>query len=172
MEVDLLDAAARLAIGLDGNPHRADAEAYRRDRRKDGLLQEPGYPVPPFLADDRATRPDPALEAILRALAPQQMAGDGRPRQPWRPFYGQPCFPRSRQSCQRWFERAVSGRVEKGLPGHERLQPQDAARRRTASSAGTWRIYRMSMRPTLNLTLFATGVARFLGTRCRSGNAE
>ena len=71
MEVDLLDAAARLAIGLDGNPHRADAKAYRRDRRKDGLLQAPGYPVLPFLADDGATRLDPVLEAILRALAPQ-----------------------------------------------------------------------------------------------------
>jgi hypothetical protein len=33
MEVDLLDAAAWLAIELDGNQRLADAEAYRRDRR-------------------------------------------------------------------------------------------------------------------------------------------
>jgi very-short-patch-repair endonuclease len=43
MEVDLLWADGRLAIELDGGQHLADAEAYRRDRRKDVLLQENGY---------------------------------------------------------------------------------------------------------------------------------
>jgi superfamily II DNA or RNA helicase len=37
MEVDLLCAQARVAIELDGAQHLNDAEAYRRDRRKDVL---------------------------------------------------------------------------------------------------------------------------------------
>ena len=52
MEVDLLCADARVAIELDGSQHLADAEAYRRDRRKDLLLQENGYFVLRFLAED------------------------------------------------------------------------------------------------------------------------
>jgi len=43
LEVDLLCAEARVAIELDGAQHLADADAYRRDRRKDHLLQENGY---------------------------------------------------------------------------------------------------------------------------------
>lgn len=43
MEVDLLCADARLVIELDGGQHLASADAYRRDRRKDALLQEHGY---------------------------------------------------------------------------------------------------------------------------------
>ena len=37
MEVDLLNADARVVIELDGAQHFTDAEAYRRDRRKDRL---------------------------------------------------------------------------------------------------------------------------------------
>jgi len=36
----------------------ADAEAYRRDRRKDALLQENGYIVLRFLAEDVGKRLD------------------------------------------------------------------------------------------------------------------
>lgn len=43
LEVDLLCADARVAIELDGGQHLADPIAYRRDRRKDQLLQENGY---------------------------------------------------------------------------------------------------------------------------------
>ncbi|MCE5315894.1 MAG: DEAD/DEAH box helicase family protein [Parachlamydia sp.] len=68
MEVDLLCQDARLAIELDGPHHFADADAYRRDRRKDALLQEQGYLVLRFLAEDIATRLDEALDSILRAL--------------------------------------------------------------------------------------------------------
>jgi hypothetical protein len=39
MEVDLLSAESQIAIELDGGQHLAVAEAYRRDRRKDVLLQ-------------------------------------------------------------------------------------------------------------------------------------
>src|SRR5438093_3808049 len=49
LEVDLLCAHARVAIELDGGQHLADPIAYRRDRRKDQLLQENGYFVLRFL---------------------------------------------------------------------------------------------------------------------------
>jgi very-short-patch-repair endonuclease len=42
LDVDLLCAEARVAAELDGAQHLADADAYRRDRRKDRLLQENG----------------------------------------------------------------------------------------------------------------------------------
>ena len=69
MEVDFLDSASRLVIELDGSQHLADREAYRRDRRKDALLQEYGYVVLRFLAEDLGTRLDSVLDEILRALA-------------------------------------------------------------------------------------------------------
>ncbi len=71
MEVDFLCEAARLAIELDGDQHLGDAEAYRRDRRKDIALQEHGYFVMRFLASDLGRRLDDVLDAILRALAHQ-----------------------------------------------------------------------------------------------------
>jgi len=69
MEVDLLCRDARVAIELDGGQHLASAEAYRRDRRKDALLQENGYFVLRFLAEDVGQHLDSVLDAILRALA-------------------------------------------------------------------------------------------------------
>jgi superfamily II DNA or RNA helicase len=69
MEVDLLCADARLAIELDGTQHLAGADAYRRDRRKDALLQEHGYFVLRFLAEDVGRQLDTVLDAILRTLA-------------------------------------------------------------------------------------------------------
>lgn len=69
LEVDLLCADARLAIELDGAQHLADPVAYRRDRRKDQLLQENGYFVLRFLAEDVGKDLDVVLDAILRALS-------------------------------------------------------------------------------------------------------
>jgi superfamily II DNA or RNA helicase/very-short-patch-repair endonuclease len=69
MEVDLLCEEQRVAIELDGGQHLADAEAYRRDRRKDVLLQENGYFVLRFLAEDLGTHLDMVLDAILRSLS-------------------------------------------------------------------------------------------------------
>ncbi len=69
MEVDLLCQEARLAIELDGGQHLADAEAYRRDRRKDVLLQENGYFILRFLAEDVGMHLDTVLDAILRSLS-------------------------------------------------------------------------------------------------------
>jgi very-short-patch-repair endonuclease len=69
LEVDLLCDDARLAIELDGGQHLADPVAYRRDRRKDQLLQENGYFVLRFLAEDIGKELDAVLDAILRVLA-------------------------------------------------------------------------------------------------------
>ncbi len=69
MEVDLLCADARVTIELDGSQHLDGEEAYRRDRRKDLLLQENGYFVIRFLAADVGRRLDTILDTILRALS-------------------------------------------------------------------------------------------------------
>src|SRR5205807_3159086 len=69
MEVDLLDADAHIAIELDGGQHLNNAEAYRRDRRKDVLLQENGFHVLRFLCEDVGKHLDEVLDAILRALS-------------------------------------------------------------------------------------------------------
>lgn len=68
MEIDLLCADARLAVELDGLQHLESADAYRRDRRKDLLLQENGYVVLRFLADDVCRHLDTVLDAILHTL--------------------------------------------------------------------------------------------------------
>jgi len=50
----------------------AQEQPYRCDRRKDHLLQEYGYLVLRFLADDVGKRLDDVLDTILRALSHQQ----------------------------------------------------------------------------------------------------
>jgi len=69
LEVDLLCPDARVAVELDGGQHLADPIAYRRDRRKDQLLQENGYLVLRFLAEDVGKELDAVLDAILRAMS-------------------------------------------------------------------------------------------------------
>ena len=71
MEVDLLCAPLKVAIELDGSQHLGDPDAYRRDRRKDALLQEHGYLVLRFLAEDVGKYLDQVLDAILRAFSHQ-----------------------------------------------------------------------------------------------------
>ena len=68
MEVDLLCADAKLAIELDGDQHLDDVQAYRRDRRKDALLQENGYFILRFLARDVSQNLDNVLDTILRRM--------------------------------------------------------------------------------------------------------
>jgi very-short-patch-repair endonuclease len=68
MEVDFFCAEAGVVIELDGAQHLADAEAYRRDRRKDALLQQNGYFVLRFLAEDAGKRLDHVLDTILATL--------------------------------------------------------------------------------------------------------
>jgi very-short-patch-repair endonuclease len=69
LEVDLFCADARMAVELDGAQHLADPIAYRRDRRKDLLLQENGYLVLRFLAEDVGKELEMVLDAIVRALS-------------------------------------------------------------------------------------------------------
>lgn len=69
MEVDMLCATSRIVIEIDGMQHLDCAEAYRRDRRKDLLLQQHGYLVLRFLADDIGQRYETVLDTILGALA-------------------------------------------------------------------------------------------------------
>jgi len=72
MEVDLLCEELHLVIELDGGQHLADAAAYRRDRRKDASLQQHGYFVLRFLAEDLGQHLDDVLDAIQRAAAHQK----------------------------------------------------------------------------------------------------
>ena len=69
MEVDLLCEKAKLVIEIDGGQHLGDAAAYRRDRRKDVLLQTQGYLVLRFLADDLGRELDSVLDTVLRLMA-------------------------------------------------------------------------------------------------------
>jgi superfamily II DNA or RNA helicase/very-short-patch-repair endonuclease len=71
MEVDFLCEPLRLVIEVDGRQHLADEEAYRRDRRKDVALQEQGYFVLRFLAEDLGKRLDEVLDAIQRTVLHQ-----------------------------------------------------------------------------------------------------
>ena len=73
LEVDLLCADTRVAVELDGAQHLADPVAYRRDRRKDQVLQENGYRMLRFLAEDVGKELDAVLDAILSALSNRQM---------------------------------------------------------------------------------------------------
>jgi very-short-patch-repair endonuclease len=79
LEVDLLCEDARIAIELDGAQHLADPAAYRRDRRKDQLLQENGYFVLRFLAEDIGKDLDLVLDSVLRALARRRTAAKSEP---------------------------------------------------------------------------------------------
>lgn len=77
MEVDLLSRELRVAIELDGPQHLANTAAYRRDPRKDRLLQEHGYLVLRFLAEDLAVggwpcAAVPLVYAELRCLDTDQ----------------------------------------------------------------------------------------------------
>ena len=72
MEVDLLCESKRLAVEIDGAFHFVDAEHYRRDRRKDFLLQRYGYLVLRFLAEDVTRRLQQVMDEIAAALASRQ----------------------------------------------------------------------------------------------------
>jgi len=75
MEVDFLCEEARLVLEIDGGQHLADPSAYRRDRRKDAHLQEHGYFVLRFLAEDLGKRLNDVLDSILRTLAHRLRTG-------------------------------------------------------------------------------------------------
>ena len=62
-----------VAVELDGPRHVAEAVAYRRDRRKDRLVQEQGYLVLRFLAEDVARDLDGVLDALPRIVSHRQL---------------------------------------------------------------------------------------------------
>jgi hypothetical protein len=68
-EVDLLAAGLWLAVEIDGYHHFRDPDGYRRDRRKDALLQKQGYLVVRFLAEDVVARLEDILAEIRAAVA-------------------------------------------------------------------------------------------------------
>jgi hypothetical protein len=68
MEVDLASHVLKLAIEIDGHYHFQGEDAYRRDRRKDFLLQKRGYLVIRILAEDVVRRLEDVLALILEAV--------------------------------------------------------------------------------------------------------
>lgn len=68
MEADFSAESLRLVVEIDGYYHFRDAEAFRRDRRKDFELQKRGYLVLRVLADDVVRRLEEVLELILGAV--------------------------------------------------------------------------------------------------------
>lgn len=80
--MDFLYPDVKLVLELDGDQHLADPEAYRRDRRKDGLLQENGYFVLRCLASDLGKQLDLVLDAIMRAM---NHCKQRKPKEPTKP---------------------------------------------------------------------------------------
>jgi len=80
----LLCIDARLTIELDGSQHLGNPDAYRRDRRKDQLLQENGFFVLRFLAEDIGKKLGSVLDTIERALVSRRLV-NGSAEQP-RPY--------------------------------------------------------------------------------------
>ncbi|MEJ6581387.1 MAG: DEAD/DEAH box helicase family protein [Akkermansiaceae bacterium] len=68
MEVDFLCSHLKLALELDGDQHLNDPSAYRRDRRKDALLQENHYFILRFLTTDLGKNLDQVLDRIQRTM--------------------------------------------------------------------------------------------------------
>lgn len=71
-EIDLVCAELRVAVEVDGYHHFQDSDAYRRDRRKDVLLQHQGYLVSRHLADDVHERPGEVVRAIRELVQRRQ----------------------------------------------------------------------------------------------------
>jgi len=73
-EIDLLARGARIAIEIDGIHHFDDPECYRRDRRKDRLMQMQGLFVIRLLADDVLRDARSSVNVVCEVLAHQQRA--------------------------------------------------------------------------------------------------
>jgi very-short-patch-repair endonuclease len=76
MEIDLYSKDLKLAIEIDGPQHLNDRDAYRRDRRKDILLQQSGILVLRFLADDISKQLDRVLDTIATSIAYRERSSD------------------------------------------------------------------------------------------------
>ena len=69
MEVDFLAEDAKVVVELDGYYHFRSLDNYRRDRRKDALLQQQGFLILRFLADDVVNDLETILATIEQTLA-------------------------------------------------------------------------------------------------------
>ena len=78
-EVDLLSRRDGIAIEIDGYHHFQDLDAYRRDRKKDLLLQLQGLIVIRLHAQDVMRDPRPGLLAVSQALACRMERRERRP---------------------------------------------------------------------------------------------
>ena len=67
-EVDLLSRADENAIEIDGYHHFTDERGYRRDRRKDLVLQAHGYAVLRFLATDVQSNTRDAVRTVIELI--------------------------------------------------------------------------------------------------------
>ena len=74
-EVDLLSRGDALAIEIDGYHHFTDVEHYRRDRRKDLLLQTQGLLVIRLLAQDVMRDVRSAVRVVCQGLAYRRAGG-------------------------------------------------------------------------------------------------
>jgi very-short-patch-repair endonuclease len=72
IEIDLCAECWRIAIEIDGFYHFGDPANYRRDRRKDFALQEAGYIVLRWLAEDVAKSLEEILARVRRAMEIQK----------------------------------------------------------------------------------------------------
>jgi very-short-patch-repair endonuclease len=68
LEADLLSRADDVVIEIDGYHHFTDVDGYRRDRRKDLLLQAHGYVVVRFLAEDILADASAAVRSVVDLL--------------------------------------------------------------------------------------------------------
>jgi len=75
-EIDLLSRGDRIAIEIDGFHHFADPDCYRRDRRKDLLMQTQGLLVIRLLAEDVVRDVRASVNVVCQALA-YRMGGEG-----------------------------------------------------------------------------------------------
>ena len=80
-ELDLLARADDVVIEIDGYHHFTDSDHYRRDRRKDLLLQAHGYVVLRFLAEDVLADPRAVVTAVTELLGVRRGRAD-RARKP------------------------------------------------------------------------------------------
>jgi very-short-patch-repair endonuclease len=69
LEADFLCEDAKLVVEIDGPQHLADEEAWRRDRRKDAILQKHGFFILRFLAADVGKQLGTLLDEIHSTLA-------------------------------------------------------------------------------------------------------
>jgi very-short-patch-repair endonuclease len=68
-EIDLMSRTDRIAIEIDGFHHFSDPDCYRRDRRKDLLMQTQGLLVIRVLAEDVLRDPREGVTMVCQALA-------------------------------------------------------------------------------------------------------